>query len=112
MSAPVIIGISGGTGSGKSTIADAIQEEVKDNITIIMQDSYYKNFSHHSLEERSKINFDHPETLDTELFIKHIKLLKKNVPVEIPIYDFKTHTRTSKTLLKKPSKIIILEGIL
>ena len=112
MPAPVIIGISGGTGSGKSTIADAIQKEVKDNITIIMQDSYYKNFSHLLLEERSQINFDHPETLDTELFIKHIKLLKKNVPVEIPIYDFKTHTRTSKTVLKKPSKIIILEGIL
>ncbi|MCK4654769.1 MAG: uridine kinase [Candidatus Cloacimonetes bacterium] len=112
MSAPVIIGISGGTGSGKSTIADAIQKEVKDHITIIMQDSYYKNFSHLSIKERSKINFDHPETIDTELFIKHIELLKKNVPVEIPIYDFKTHTRTSKTVLKKPSKIIILEGIL
>jgi uridine kinase len=109
---PVIIGIAGGSGSGKSTIADAIQNEVKEHITVISQDSYYRSFINLSLEERDKINFDHPQSLDNELFIEHLAALKEKVPIEMPIYDFATHLRTKNTISKHPSKIIIAEGIL
>jgi len=112
MPTPVIIGIAGGTGSGKSTIADAIQKEVSDYITIITQDSYYRSFANLSKQERAKINFDHPDTFDNELMLKHLKMLKKRVPVEMPIYDFASHLRTDKIIQLKPSKIIIVEGIL
>jgi len=112
MPTPVIIGIAGGTGSGKSTIADAIQREIKDNITIITQDSYYKSFQNLAKCEREKLNFDHPETFDNELMISHLKALKQRVPVEMPIYDFASHLRTKKTIQLKPAKIIIVEGIL
>lgn len=109
---PVIIGIAGGSGSGKSTIADAIQNEVKEHITVISQDSYYRSFINLTLEERDKINFDHPQSLDNELFIEHLAALKEKVPIEMPIYNFATHLRTQKTISKHPSKIIIAEGIL
>jgi len=112
MNTPVVIGISGGTGSGKSTITNAIQKEVEDKITTIQQDSYYKNFGHLQPQEQSKINFDHPSTLDNELLIKHLKLLKNNQMIEMPIYDFKTHSRMKRTITKQPSKLIIIEGIL
>lgn len=112
MPTPVIIGIAGGTGSGKSTIADVIQQEVKDNITILTQDAYYKSFDGLSMQEREKLNFDHPETFDNELMIQHLMALKKRVPVEMPIYDFSNHLRTKQTVQLKPAKIIIVEGIL
>ncbi|MCF7858063.1 MAG: uridine kinase [Candidatus Cloacimonetes bacterium] len=112
MNTPVIIGISGGTGSGKSTITDAIRHKVNDMITIIPQDSYYKNFAHLPFSEREQINYDHPETFDNELLIEHLKLLKQDKPINMPVYDFKTHTRLKKTTPKKPSKLIIIEGIL
>jgi len=112
MKTPVIIGISGGTGSGKSTITNAIQKEVEDKITTIPQDSYYKNFDHLPIEERNKINFDHPETLDNDLLIKHLKKLKENKSIQMPVYDFKTHTRIEDTITKYPTKLIIIEGIL
>ncbi|MBN1949170.1 MAG: uridine kinase [Candidatus Cloacimonetes bacterium] len=112
MPQPVVIGIAGGTGSGKSTIADAIQQEIKDNITIITQDSYYRSFPELTLEERSQINYDHPSAFDIELLVSHIQSLKKRVPVQMPVYDFNTHLRTRHTYQLKPSKIIIVEGIL
>ena len=112
MSLPVVIGIAGGTGSGKSTIADAIQKEVKQDITIITQDSYYKSFESMSLKERSRINYDHPQSLDNKLFIKHIRSLKKGVPINMPTYNFETHLRAENKIPKKPTKIIIVEGIL
>jgi len=112
MPTPVVIGISGGTGSGKSTIADAICREIVDNITIITQDSYYKNFEILSFAERSKLNYDHPQTFDTELLIKHIISLKNRVPVQMPTYDFEQHLRRKETIQKNPAKIIIVEGIL
>lgn len=112
MPTPVIIGLAGGTGSGKSTITDAIRSEVKNQITLIPQDSYYKNFGLLPPEKRNKINYDHPDSFDNELLIEHLKLLKKNIPLQKPIYDFKTHSRIDKTILIKPSRIIIVEGIL
>jgi uridine kinase len=112
MTKPVIIGIAGGTGSGKSSIANAIQENVQQEITVITQDSYYKSFNNLPLEERHKINYDHPVSLDNDLLIKQLNTLKNNVPVEMPTYDFETHLRNEQTVCKNPSKIIIVEGIL
>ncbi len=109
---PIIIGIAGGTGSGKSTIANIIMKNIKNNITILTQDSYYRSFGHLSEEERNHINFDHPNSFDTKLLIEHIKLLKNKIPINMPVYDFKTHLRKKETILKKPAKIIIIEGIL
>ena len=108
MPTPVIIGLAGGTGSGKSTITDAIRSEVKNQITLIPQDSYYKNFGLLPIEKRNKINYDHPESFDNALLMEHLKLLKKKIPIQKPIYDFKTHSRIDKTTLIKPSKIIIV----
>ncbi|MBN2461194.1 MAG: uridine kinase [Candidatus Cloacimonetes bacterium] len=112
MPKPVLIGIGGGTGSGKTTVAEAIEAAIKSNITVIPQDAYYKSFKNLSLAERHLVNFDHPSSFDNELLIEHIKLLKNNVPVYMPCFDYVTHLRTKKTILKKPAKIIILEGIL
>ncbi|MDO9578551.1 MAG: uridine kinase [Candidatus Cloacimonadales bacterium] len=112
MPQPVVIGISGGTGSGKSTITDAIQSKVKQEITLIQQDNYYRSFGHLTKSERARINFDHPASFDTELLIEHISLLKKKIPIEMPLYDFKSHNRTKETISKNPSRIIIVEGIL
>jgi len=109
---PIIIGIAGGTGSGKTTIVDIIKKQIGERITLIQQDSYYKDFSNLSPEKRDKINFDHPSSFDTKLFIEHIKNLKSNKLVHSPTYDYITHTRTKKTVKKIPNKIIIVEGIL
>ncbi|MBI9054690.1 MAG: uridine kinase [Bacteroidales bacterium] len=109
---PIIIGIAGGTGSGKTTIVDIIQQQIGEKITLLKQDSYYKDFSHLSAAKRDKINFDHPSAFDTKLFIEHINSLKSNIFVQAPTYDYITHTRTKKTIKKVPNKIIIVEGIL
>ena len=112
MKTPLLIGIAGGTGSGKTTITEKIVEQFPDQITIINQDSYYRAFNNLPLEQRKKINFDHPDSFDWLLLFKHLENLKNNVPIEAPIYDFKKHNRSSRTILKKPSPIIIIEGIL
>lgn len=109
---PVVIGIGGGTGSGKTTIADAIQKEVKDNLTIITQDSYYKSFDNLEFAKREKINYDHPDTFDNDLLVEHLTLLKNLVPIQMPVYDYTIHLRKEETIQMLPSKIIILEGIL
>lgn len=112
MPQPIIIGIAGGTGSGKTSITNAIAQEVGDHLTIIPQDSYYRDFSELTFEERSKINFDHPNSFDNSLIVEHISTLKKKVPVRIPIYNFTKHARSKETKLIHPTKIIVLEGIL
>ena len=110
---PVIIGIAGGTGSGKTTVARAIHDRVgKDRIEWISHDSYYRNFEGLSPEERHHINFDHPDSLETELLVRHVDVLRKGSAVEVPIYDFTTHSRTTNTHRVEPRKVIIVEGIL
>jgi uridine kinase len=109
---PVVIGIAGGTGSGKTTVTTAIRKQIADKVTLITQDAYYKNYPDLSYEERCKINYDHPETFDTELLIKHIKSLKNTVPISMPVYDYENHLRTEEIEPKKPAPIIIIEGIL
>lgn len=110
---PVIIGIAGGTGSGKTTVARAIYDRVgKDRIEWISHDSYYRSFEGLNPEERHHINFDHPDSLETELLCRHLDVLSKGAAVEVPIYDFTTHARKTDTLRIEPRKVIIVEGIL
>ncbi len=110
---PLIIGVAGGTGSGKTTVAQAILDRVgRDKIAYIQHDSYYKDQSHLPPEERAKVNYDHPDALETELLIKHLKELQAGRAVEVPVYDFTTHTRTNKTRRVEPKQVILVEGIL
>ena len=110
---PVIIGIAGGTGSGKTTVARAIYDRVgKDRIEWIAHDSYYRTFEAFNPNERHNINFDHPDSLETELLVRHVDVLCKGSSVEIPVYDFKTHSRSTETRRVEPRRVIIVEGIL
>jgi uridine kinase len=109
----LVIGIAGGTGSGKTTIADYILETVgPEKIAFLPHDAYYLELHHLSQEERAKVNFDHPSSLETELLIEHIQLLKAGQSIELPHYDFRTHTRTGETTKIEPQQILIVEGIL
>jgi uridine kinase len=110
---PLIIGVAGGTGSGKTTIAKAIIEAVgPSRIALIPHDAYYKDAGGLPLAERAKVNFDHPDALETGLLVRHLEELIAGRPVEMPAYDFGTHTRLSKGRLVKPAPVIVLEGIL
>ena len=108
-----IIGIAGGTGCGKTTVVNTIVEQLNnDDIVVISQDSYYKDTSHLSYEERVKINFDHPRSIDFDLLSDHLQELKSNKPVNQPVYSFVQHNRTGDTILTHPRKVMIVEGIL
>ena len=107
------IGIAGGTGSGKTTVVRKILDNIpRDRVALVPQDSYYKDSSHLPLEERQKINFDHPDSLEFDLLTEHIRLLKAGVPVNQPIYSYLTCTRSEETIPVEPKEVIILEGIL
>jgi uridine kinase len=108
-----IIGIAGGTGSGKTTVVKKIIEQLpKDEVAIITQDSYYKDNSHLPIEERQEINFDHPGSLEFKLLAEHIKLLKAGQEIQQPIYSYLTCTRSEETIKVIPKKVVIIEGIL
>jgi uridine kinase len=110
---PVVIGIAGGTGSGKTTVAHVILERVGANsIAFLPHDAYYKDLRHLPPAQRRLVNFDHPDSLETELLVAHLKALRNWESVEIPIYDFTKHSRTDKTLLIEPQPVILVEGIL
>ena len=109
----LIIGISGGTGSGKTTVANRILESVKaSEVVFIQQDSYYRNLKDLPLDYRHVANFDHPDALDNDLLVNHIRKLRAGESVELPIYDFRTHTRANETRPVEPRPIVIVEGIL
>lgn len=109
----LIIGIAGGTGSGKTTVVHQIMNELPETeVGIISQDSYYKATDHLNYEERTKINFDHPRAIDFELLVKHLLELKKGNTVEQPVYSFVTHNRTEDSIITHPRKVMIIEGIL
>lgn len=109
----LIIGIAGGTGSGKTTVVSQIVEELpQDEVCVISQDSYYKETSDLSYEERCRINFDHPHSIDFDLLVEHLKELRKGNVIEQPVYSFVEHNRTSETITTHPRKVIIVEGIL
>ncbi|MGH9458165.1 MAG: uridine kinase [Thermoanaerobaculia bacterium] len=110
---PVIIGIAGGTGSGKTTVASTIRDRVgRDRIEWISHDAYYREFRGLDPEARHHVNFDHPESLETELLVRHLDALLAGRAVETPIYDFTTHSRLAETRRVEPKKVVIVEGIL
>ena len=109
---PYIIGIAGGSGSGKSTFAEGLKKLFGNSITIIAYDNYYKAQDHLSMDERVKTNYDCPDALETKLLVRHLSELKSGRAVEIPVYDFVTHTRTKDTLRVEVAPIIIVDGIL
>jgi uridine kinase len=109
----LIIGIGGGTGSGKTTVVNEIIKQLPENeVGIISQDSYYNDTSHLSYEERTKINFDHPRSIDFDLLCEHLRELKKGNPIHQPVYSFVKHNRTGDTIHTLPRKVMIVEGIL
>lgn len=109
---PIIIGIAGGTGSGKSTFTDKLKDLFGDDVTVIYHDNYYRAHDEIPFEERKVINYDHPDSLETELLLEHLKMLKEGKTVQCPIYDFSQHNRSKEFVEINPSSIIILEGIL
>ena len=109
----LIIGIAGGTGCGKTTVVNQILNELPEGeVGVMSQDSYYTDTSHLNYEERIKINFDHPRSIDFELLVSHLDELKKSNPIHQPIYSFVKHNRTGDTILTHPRKVMIVEGIL
>lgn len=109
----LIIGIAGGTGCGKTTVVNQIVNELpKDVVGVISQDSYYNDLSHMTKEERSQVNFDHPNSIDFELLIAHLNQLKQHKPIQKPVYSFVEETRLEETILTEPRKVMIVEGIL
>lgn len=109
----LIIGITGGTGSGKTTVVNTITKQLpKNEVVVIAQDAYYNDTSHLTYEERVALNFDHPMSIDFALLTQHLKQLKKGNAVEQPVYSFVTHNRTGETITTPPKKVVIVEGIL
>ncbi len=109
----MVIGICGGTGSGKTSVANRLLKSVKaGDVVYLQQDSYYRNLNDLPLDFRRAVNFDHPDAVDNDLLVEHLKALKNGQPVELPIYDFKHHMRLPETLRVEPTPIIIIEGIL
>ena len=108
----IIIGIAGGTGSGKSTFTNRLKQHFGDDITIIYHDNYYKRHDEIPFEERKKLNYDTPEALESDLLTSHLKDLKNGKSIMCPVYDFSKHNRSDKFVEVKPSRIIIVEGIL
>ena len=110
---PLVIGIAGGTGSGKTTVANVILTRVgAHHITYLPHDAYYKDLMDLPVVQRDQINFDHPNSLDTHLLVQHTRELRNWHTIDLPVYDFKTHTRTGRTLKVQPQSVIIVEGIL
>lgn len=110
---PLVIGIAGGSGSGKTTVAQTILQRVgPERISFLQHDAYYKDLSGLPPARRAEVNFDHPDSLETELLVAHIQQLKAGQPVEVPVYDFATHSRTAETYIVQPRGVILVEGIL
>ena len=108
-----VIGVAGGTGSGKSTLVEKLQEAFRsDDVVTLCHDYYYKAHSELTYEERTKLNYDHPAAFDTDMLVEHIRALKSNVPIEHPTYSFVEHNRTDVRVAVKPSRVIIVDGIL
>lgn len=108
----LVIGIAGGSGSGKTTLTNQIASQFQERVTIIKHDDYYKAHDDMDYEERSRLNYDHPNAFDTDLMIEHLKKLKKGESVECPVYDYTIHNRSKNTMTIEPEKVIIVEGIL
>lgn len=110
---PLFIAIAGGSGSGKTTIAESVVDLVgRDSVVYLQQDAYYRDQQHLTFEDRTKINYDHPDSIENELLIEHLDALRNGQPIERPVYDFSSHTRTAETMTIVPEPAVIVEGIL
>ena len=110
---PFVIGVAGGTGSGKTTVANAILRQVgTDRISVLFHDAYYRDWADLPKDVLDRKNFDHPDSLETELLVRHVRALREGMVVEAPIYDFKTHRRTAETRRVEPKRVVLVEGIL
>lgn len=108
----IVIGVAGGTGSGKSTFTNRLKDEFGDSIAVVYHDNYYKCRDGVPFEERKKINYDHPDALETDLLVRHLEMLKQGKAIECPVYDYSQHNRSDKTIKVEPRKVIVVEGIL
>ena len=108
----LVIGIAGGTGSGKTTLMDNLVKRFSDDVTVLSHDNYYRRRDDMTLEERSKVNYDEPAALETDLMVRHLDLLRQGQAIECPVYDFSQHNRSNKTTTIEPKRVIIVEGIL
>jgi uridine kinase len=109
----VLVGVAGGTGSGKTTVSHAVLDRLgPEGVTHLQHDSYYRDHSHLPREEREEINYDHPDALETELLVEHLRMLTAGHEVEVPVYDFTRHVRTDRTLAVDPNPVVLVEGIL
>ena len=108
----LIIGIAGGSGSGKTTLTNQIASQFTEQVTIVKHDNYYKAHDDMDYDERTRLNYDHPNAFETDLMIKHLKALKQGESIECPVYDFTVHNRSKDTITIIPNKVIIVEGIL
>lgn len=108
----IIIGIAGGTGSGKSTFTNRLKEKFQDEIAVVYHDNYYRRQDSLSFEERKKVNYDHPDSLETDLLVEHLKKLKNGEAIDCPVYDYSQHNRSDRVVHIEPRKIILVEGIL
>ncbi len=109
----ILIGIAGGTGSGKTTLADKLVDSFgSDEVSILRHDNYYKRHDEMTYEERTQLNYDHPDAFDTELLCQHIQMLKSGQVIEMPVYDYTVHNRSNEVIVVNPAPVIVLEGIL
>ena len=108
----MIIGIAGGTGSGKSTFTNRLKQQFADDVAVVYHDNYYRRQDEIPFEERKKVNYDHPDSLETDLLVKHLKMLKNGEAVDCPVYDYSMHNRSHRFVHIEPKKIILVEGIL
>lgn len=108
----LVIGIAGGTGSGKTTVTNKLKEQFQENITVMYHDNYYKAHDDMNYEDRCLLNYDHPDSFDTALMIEHLIELRNGNPIDCPVYDYTQHNRSKETTKLNPAKVIIVEGIL
>lgn len=109
---PLFIGIAGGSGSGKTTIAETVVERLDGKVAFLQHDAYYRHEPQLSFEDRTKVNYDHPDSLETELLVSHLEALRSGEPIERPVYDFSTHLRSSDSVTVAPARVVLVEGIL
>ena len=109
---PIVIGIAGGTGSGKTTLTKHLKERFGENVSVVYHDNYYNRLYNMTYDERAKINYDAPEAFETELMVEHLKKLRNGESIECPVYDYTIHNRSDETMIIEPCEVIIIEGIL
>lgn len=112
MDRPLFIGVAGGSGSGKTTIAEEVVDRLDGKVALIQHDAYYRHRIDLTFDERTQVNYDHPDSLETELLVDHLEALRSGLPIERPVYDFSTHLRSDDTVSVPPGRVILIEGIL